>query len=215
MRTFQQLSDEHLFWDHLQNEKWSDAKEMIDSFYFGSTQNGFDDPKGIKKADLTTSNKETTEDFELPVNILSGRKKAIGILIFLGAFYALFGFIAFHYGTLTVFIIPGIFSFALPFALYDVFVRRTLIHISEEQITFAKSKKEPIQWNNILEIYFYHAGTGPIYFPGAQAMDYALIWKRDAVRPEWHNLNNLEINPTKAFNLIISAYRNATKSNNR
>ena len=92
-----------------------------------------------------------------------------------------------------------------PFALYAILVmifdRAPIITINNEQLEFRKSTKEPIRWNNILQIYHYHRGNirGAGAFSDAHFIN---IYRKNAVKPESYNIKDLELKPTDIVCLI-------------
>lgn len=193
MQLYQNPIDEQLLWEYLQTEQWSKATELIDWYYSSSNPEGFDDPKGIIKADFLLPSTDVNSTFELPLSILRGRLTYKLLLYALGFVYAFFGFISYKVGTINVMFIPAILIPIVPIAIYNLIKKTTEIVMTDEHLEFRKSNRSPIVWENILAVYYYHRGTGGIVIgPGQQAADFVLIWKKNAVKPESYYLNHME-----------------------
>lgn len=213
MQLYQKTLDEHLLWDYLQTEQFDKAKELIDWYYNRSNPEGFDDPKGVKKAENLISKYGIHNYTTFPIRIYRSQASYRSMLYFIGVFWAFFGFLAYKSESVSVLVVPAIFLPMVLIAVYNLIVKTVEIELTENHIEFRKSSKKPISWDNILALYFYHRGTGEIKFgPGHQASDFILIWKKDAVKPESYYLNYMELEPEDIVHLVYKHWKENLKS---
>ena len=208
MQLYQNSIDEHLLWEYLQTEQWIKATELVDWYYDRSNSEGFDDPRGIRKADYLTSEL----DSKPPNKILRSQSTYRSMLYFIGVIYLFFGFLSYKSESINILIVPAIFLPIVLIAVYNLIFKTTEISITDQHVEFRKSTKKPIAWNNILAIYYYHRGTGGVKFgPGDQAADFILIWKKDAVKPESYYLNYMELEPEQIVYMVNQHWKEKTK----
>jgi hypothetical protein len=204
VKIYQNSLDEHLLWKYLQTGEFDKAKEVVDWYYSSSNPNGFDDPKGVKNADKLIINEP------LHINSLTeikrNRKEKMYLLIFILVFSSFFVFLSVWAGSFFPMFIP---SPLLPIAIIVVYyyIRNpTIISLSTTHVEFSDSKKSPIQWNNILAVYYYRREFGAFRYPGLQDGEFVHIFRKNGVKPEIFNIKGLEIEPEKIV-CLINLYR--------
>lgn len=202
MRIYQRPLDEHTLWNLLQKEEFEQAIEVVDWYYSISNPEGFDDPNSITKAEHLEPTRKVSNDLSKEYKIRKRRMSYGAPLIAMGLFFLFFVFLSFWTKSWGPMLIP---SPLVPFALYSiiiiVFDRRPMITVTPEQLEFRKSTKEPIKWNNILQIYFYH--RNPIRGAGAFSdATFIEIYRKNAVKPESYNIKDLELKPVDIVYLI-------------
>ena len=202
MRIYQQPLDEQTLWNHLQNKEFEQAIEVVDWYYSRTNPDGFDDPKGITKAEhLEPSNKVPT-DLTREYQIRKGRMSYGAPLIAMLLFALFFVFLSLKINSWYPMLIPSpLAPFALIALIIMVFDRKPMITINPKQLVFRKSTKESIEWKNILQIYFYYRSPFPRAGPFSDAT-FINIYRKNAVKPESYNIKDLELKPVDIVFLV-------------
>lgn len=209
MRIHQLPLDEGPLWEHLQAGEFEEAEEIIDFYYSRANPEGFDDPNGIIKATNLVPTDSYPNPSEEIINIKKGTGSSIAFMIIIGLILSFFSVLSYLAGTFyPLLFASGLLLIPTIHMIYNLFDKSSQITLSKENIEFKKSKKAPIEWDNILSIYHYHRGSpGGV---GDQFADFIEIYRKNAVKSESFHLNALEYNPTDIV-LMIYSYWKKTK----
>ncbi|MFT7234353.1 MAG: hypothetical protein ACI8TA_003585 [Cyclobacteriaceae bacterium] len=206
MRIHQLPLDEGPLWEHLQAGEFEKAEEIVDYYYSRTNPDGFDDPSGITKATNLAPTDNYPNPSEQTIHIKKSTGSSIAFMIIIGLILSFFSVLSYLAGT----IYPLLFAAGLLLMptipmVYNLFDKSSQITLSHEHLEFKKSKKAPINWNNILCIYHYHRGNpGGV---GGQSADFIEVYRKNAVKSESFYLNNLEHNPTDIVLLIYNYWK--------
>ncbi|MEQ8238377.1 MAG: hypothetical protein RIA69_04150 [Cyclobacteriaceae bacterium] len=202
MRIYQHPLDEQTLWNHLQSGNFESAIEVVDWYYSRTNPEGFDDPNGITKAEHLEPTAKFSTDLTTEHRIRKRRMSYGAPLIAMAVFGLFFVFLSVKTNSWGPMLIPSpLAPFAVVALIIMIFDRKPMIIISPEQLEFRKSTKEPIKWDNILQIYHYHRGSirGAGAFSDAHFIE---IYRKNAVKPESYNLKDLDVKPTDIVYLI-------------
>jgi hypothetical protein len=212
MRIYQRALDEQTLWNHLQNGEFERAIEIIDWYYSRVNPEGFDDPSGITNAENLQPTDKIPTDLVIEHRIRRRRMSYGAPLIAMAVFAFFFVFLSIKSSSWIPMLIPSPLA---PFALYAlivmIFDRTPIITINPEQVEFKESTKEPIRWDNILQIYHYH--RSPIRGAGAFSDAHFInIYRKNAVKPEAYNIKDLDLKPIDIVWLINEYKKKYTRT---
>lgn len=211
MRIHQLPLDEGPLWAHLQSGEFEKAAEIVDYYYSSSNSDGFDDPRGITKAENLTPTDKYPHELKGTIKIKKGMGSNIAFIIIIGVILSFFGFLSYAGGNFYPLLFASAFLLipTIPI-IYNLFDKSSQITLTKKHLEFKKSNKAPIEWDNILRIYYYYRERSSGN-PGDQDAEFIHVFRKNAVKAEIFYLKFLEYNPVDIV-CLINNYHITTKT---